>query len=89
MTTGALRLTKKRTITVAVRCVNGCTGVLTLETGNLELPAKVRAPAGGKATVRYRLTRKQVKAAEVGDVPDGRTRWLTVSNRAHRLKKPR
>jgi hypothetical protein len=90
VTTGTLRLTKKRTITAAVRCVNGCTGVLTLEIGNLELPAKVRSPVGGgKATVRYTLTRKQAKAAgkSATFLTDGR--WLTVSNRAHRLKKPR
>ena len=44
VTTRALRLTTKRTITVAVRCVNGCSGTLTLQTGDLALAAKLKAP---------------------------------------------
>jgi hypothetical protein len=88
VTTGALRLTSKRTIAVAVRCVSGCAGTLTLQTGNLELKAKVRVPAGGKGIVRYRLSKKQVKAVGRSATFATDTSWLAVSTRAHRLTRP-
>ena len=86
VTTGKLRLTAKRTITVAVRCVNGCTGNLTLETGNLDRSAKVRVPVGGKATVRFRVTARQVKAVARSASFFSGSPWLAVDSRTHRLR---
>jgi hypothetical protein len=89
VTTRALRLTTKRTIAVAVRCVNGCSGTLTLQSGDLALAAKLKAQASGKATVGYRVTKKQLKAVRRSVTFAAGSGWLTVSSRKHRLSRPR
>ena len=89
VTTRALRLTTKRTITVAVRCVNGCSGTLTLQTGDLTLAAKLKAQAAGTAAARFRVPKKQLKAVRRSATFAAGSAWLTVSSGKHRLNRPR
>lgn len=82
VTTGALRLTKQRTITVSVSCTNGCKGKLSLHSGDVRVPRRF----SGSGTLRFRLTSKQVKglrqtATFVADDP-----WLTADTRAHKIR---
>ena len=89
VTARALRLTTKRTITVAVRCVNGCSGTLTLQTGDLTLVAKLKAQAAGTASARFRVPKKQLKAVRRSATFAAGSPWLTVSSGKHRLNRPR
>jgi hypothetical protein len=89
VTTRALRLTTKRAITVAVRCVNGCSGTLTLQTGDLTLAAMLKAQAAGTATARFRVPKKQLKAVRRSATFAAGSAWLTVSSGKHRLSRPR
>ena len=83
VTSGALRLTKQRTIAVKVRCPNGCSGELTLETGDVSRSATVN----GTATVRFKLSRKQVKAVRRTATFTRTSPWLTVSAKKYRLQR--
>jgi hypothetical protein len=89
VTTRALRLTTRRTITVGVRCVNGCSGTLTLRTGHLALTARLKAQVPGTATARYRVTKKQLKDVRRSATFAAGSPWLTVSSARHRLNRPR
>ena len=89
VTTRALRLTTKRTITVAVRCANGCSGTLTLQTGDLALAGKLKAQSAGTATARFRVPKKQLKAVRRSATFAAGSAWLTVDARKHRLNRPR
>ena len=55
--TGTLRLKRNRTITIAVRCANGCRGTLNLASGDVMVTAPLKAVPGASATVRFRLTK--------------------------------
>lgn len=88
--TKTLKLTRKRTINVKVRCPNGCSGRLALRDADDPYVArKVSAPAGGTLNLRYRFSRKQVKALGTTLWFWGESPWLTVDTRSHRVKRPR
>jgi hypothetical protein len=89
VTTGALRMTKKRTITVAVSCANGCAGTLNLVSRDVPVSAAVKAPVGGTATVRFRLNRTQARFVKRSARFTAGSSWLTVNRRSHRLSVPR
>ena len=74
---------------MAVRCVNGCLGSLTLQTGDLTLTAKLKAQAAGTATARFRVPKKQLKAVRRSATFAAGSSWLTVSSGKHRLNRSR
>jgi hypothetical protein len=81
VTLGSPRLTKPRTVTVSVRCPNGCAGTLRLASAT----AKVRARPGARTTVRFRLRRPPKKRVRLSSTSP----WLTVPGSARRVRSAR
>jgi hypothetical protein len=82
VTTGTLKLTKQRTITVSVSCVNGCAGKLSLHSGDVRVPRRF----SGNGKVRFTLSKKQAKGLRKTATFVADNLWLTADTRKHKIR---
>ena len=83
--TGTLRLKRDRTITVAVRCGNGCRGTLNLASGGVVATATLKAAPGARATVRFKLSKSEAKHLRSSARFGSYYEYLTVGKASHRI----
>ncbi len=84
--TGTLRLARNRTITVAVRCRNGCRGTLNLASGDVLATAALKAAPGARAAVRFRLTRTEARHLRQSARFGSYHAYLTVKRGVHHIR---